>query len=157
MLLASTAESSLECFNYSSGSAIFKQNVEYDLSVFPEDKLWVAEPRIIFSVKFLRNEEFLTAHQDMAIRKFHREGGSISQNMLRRCHYDAVRHIEMFPDEGSFITTCQDGSARIWENFRPKFTLTGHSQIASCAVISPDSRRCFVSSYDQSVSIFALV
>lgn len=156
LLLASTAESGIECFTYSSGSCLFKNQIEYDLSVFPEDKVWVSDPSIIYSVKFTSPQEYLTAHQDMAIRKFHIQDSNPNQNMLRRCHYDSVRHIELFPNDHMLITTCQDGSARIWDNYRPKFTLTGHSQIASCACISPDSSRCYISSYDQSISIFAL-
>lgn len=155
-LIASTAESTIEAYTYSSGQPQFKQSIEFDSNVFDEEKVIIGDPSIIYTIKFMQNEEILTGHQDMAIRKFHKVGSGLEQNMLRRCHFDFVRHIELFPDESKMITTCQDGSGRIWENFRPKYSLTGHSQIASCACITPDSSRAFISSYDQSISIFSL-
>lgn len=155
-LVASTAESGIEGYNYSTGSRLFKETVEYDRTVFEEENLVLGDPTIIYTIKFMQNEEILTGHQDMAVRKFHKSSSGIEQNMLRRCHYDSVRHIELYPEEYKMITTCQDGSGRIWENFTPKYTLTGHSQIASCACITPDSSRAFISSYDQSISIFSL-
>ena len=37
----------------------------------------------------------------------------------RRGHFDYVRHVEIANDDSFFVTTGQDGSARVWRNDVP--------------------------------------
>ena len=156
ILLASTAESGLEAYDYDNGRVLFKYNIEYDTSVFPEDQEFLDPPAIIYSVKFFKNGEFISAHQDMAIRKFHYSQGHVTMDYLRRGHFDFVRYVEISNDNSIFITTGQDGSVRLWENHLPTASLIGHTQIASCACITSDNSRVITSSYDQNINIFDL-
>lgn len=152
-LLATTAESGLEGFEFKSGKEIFKEKVEYDLSVFPEGTEFLDAPEIIYSAKFFRTGEFLTTHQDMAIRKF-RYNNRLEHIFLRRGHYDFVRYVEIDKNEEFYVTTGQDGSVRVWRENNPTASLVGHTQIASCACITADSARVITCSYDQNINIY---
>lgn len=157
-LIATTAESAVEGFNFESGERIFEHKVDYDLSVFPADKQWLVEPAIIYVARFFKDNSFLTCHQDMAIRKFQLTPSGPQQTGILRNHLDFVRHIEISENEDIFVSTSQDGSARIWDvsSATPIWNLVGHNQIASCAAITSDSKTIVTSSYDQSLKIYRL-
>ena len=153
VLLASTSESTLEAYDYRTGSNIFTQEIEYDPTVVSEDQAFFGPPSVIYSVKMFRNGDFLTAHQDFGIRrfKFSQPPQLIS---LRRGHFDAVKHIEISGDNSMYVSTGQDGSVRVWNHDVPEYTLVSHTQVASCACVSADNSRVITSSYDQSISVF---
>lgn len=154
-LLASTAESSVEAYDYKTGLCLFKENYDYDLTVFPEDTAFLEPPQIIYSVKFFKNGDFLTGHQDMSIRKFRFSQPSQILS-LRRGHFSYVRSVEISEDNSIYVSTGQDGSVRVWSEDTPIASLIGHAQIVSSACITRDNSRVITSSYDQSVCVFNL-
>ena len=154
-LLACTAESTLEAYDYKTGKNLYKQWVEFDPSVISEDLAAFGPPSVIYTAKMCGNGEFLTGHQDFAIRRF-RFSQPPQLLSLRRAHFDAVKHIEMSSDSSLHVSTGQDGSVRVWNQDVPVLALVSHRQVASCACITRDNSRVFTSSYDQSISVFNL-
>lgn len=160
ILIATTAESGIEGYEFPSGNPIFNELIVYDPRVFPEDKPMLLPPSIIYNAKFFRSQRnvFMTSHQDQAVRKFEIDRRNIRQTALRRNHWDYVRHVEISHDDSFYVTTCQDGSARVWNahNDTPEMSLVGHSQIVSSAAITRDNRTIVTGSYDQSLRIYSL-
>ncbi|CAG9310882.1 unnamed protein product [Blepharisma stoltei] len=160
ILLATTAESGIEAYEFPSGRPIANQTINYDMRVFPQEKEFLVPPAIIYNARFFRNQRntFLSSHQDHAVRKFELNNGNLTQISYHRNHWDYVRHVEISSNERFYVSTAQDGSVRVWDaaSNTPQLSLIGHTQIVSSAAIARDNRTIVTSSYDQTLKIFTI-
>ena len=101
LLLATCFDSTVHVFDIYNGYEKYSAYCEYDMSVFPADKEWLELPSTIFAGYFLwqSQNEFITAHQDMAMRKWRfvlqsePKAGRIELVDIYKGHYDSVRNL----------------------------------------------------------------
>ena len=135
-LLATLAESKVELHSLPQSNLLYCTDIPCDLNVFDRRRELIVPPRIVFSGKFLHGSNgLITAHQDCMIRRWQVTSSELTLNTEIKEHLDYVRHIEISEDDSLFVSTCQDGGARIWETAtnRQLYALAGQSQIVvSC-------------------------
>lgn len=132
MLLATLAESKVELYALPEGNLMHCNSIPYDEIAFDGRRELILPPSIIFSAKFMHSShEVISAHQDCLIRRWQASPTEFRLNSEIKEHLDFVRHIEISHDDSLFVSTCQDGGARIWESAtnHMRYTLAGHNQI----------------------------
>ena len=154
LLVAVTQHSQIEVFDFNSRRLLDEVTLAWDMSVFPADADFLTPPSTIYCVRFLnQSKQILTAHQDMAVRRLG-AAPSLREEATLRNHYDYVRHLEVAADDSFFISTCQDGGVRRWENWQAVRSYTGASQIMSCAAVTRDKRVLATSCWDQGIYLY---
>jgi WD40 repeat protein len=92
----------------------------------------------------------------MAIRKFALTNEAATELGIYVKHYDFVRYVEIAKDDSFWITSCQDGTMRIWdgETCEPVAYLAGHEQILSCVALTQDKRIAISACYDMHLNVY---
>lgn len=133
LVAAGSTDSHVKIFNLETGALVQKTDIDVDMSVFSHDAFFVDPPTVVQSVRFcnVNNDQLLTAHDDLAVRNLHLSQFGLNILNIARQHLCSVRHIEIASDDSAFVSTCLDGSVRLWdfEFMRTTMFLVGNAQI----------------------------
>lgn len=131
---------------------MYSKAIAYDKGHFSANHDFFTEPKIAYGGKFFKTvaNTVLTAHQDLAVRKFTVSETSAEEVGVFVSHFDYVRYVEIANNDAFYITTCQDGSLRLWdsESNTPRHLYSGHEQIVSCVAVTQDNRLAISACYD---------
>lgn len=148
----------IDVYNLQNNAFLYSHQVDWVREHFPADHEFFTDPKIIYNGKFLKTmtNTILTAHQDLAVRKFGLTFEGAEEQGAFVYHFDAIRHIEIAQNDAFYISACQDGTLRLWDiaTNTPRHLYSGHEQIVSSVAITQDNRIAITASYDSKLNIY---
>ena len=97
LAITTTHNGCIDVYNLERQNFLYSHPVAWNREHFQADHEFLGDPKIIYSGKFFktRTNTILTAHQDLAVRKFGITFESAEELGCFVMHYDSVRHIEI--------------------------------------------------------------
>ena len=129
--MATASDSTVSVFSLRENTHLYTHLIPFDRSAFPPDHEFIFEPKICYDVKFYNTiaNQALTCHADLAVRKLRVTTEAVEELGAYRAHIDSIRAVALAPDDSFYISTCQDGTLRLWDasTDTPLHMYSGHT------------------------------